>query len=274
MIGQTRLLSAIDDAKWQTPRFTILSGGRGAGKRMIAQHIANREQMQLINCGIKVEDVREVITLSHKLAGGALFLFPNADHMSPAARNALLKVTEEAPRQSHFMMTVYDSNQVMATLQSRAFILQLDPYTSVELCEYATSNYPAVDLPDEEIMQVCMTPGDVDILINTDPQGFYDYVKLVVESLRDVLPANALKIGKQIAFKSEDEGWDLTLFLRMFTILCANGAGGVDTMTAYEAIRNTTQFLGEMNINGINKAATFDMWLLDMMEVFGNDPTC
>lgn len=273
MIGQTRLLSAINSPQWETPRFVILSGGRGSGKRMIAQHIANREEIQLITCGIKVEDVREVITLSHKLAAGALFLFPNADRMSPAARNALLKVTEEAPRQSRFMMTVYDSNQVMATLQSRAFVLQLDPYTSKELYEYAASKYAVGILPDEEVIQVCMTPGDIDILLKTNWVDFYEYVNLVVCNLGDVSPSNALKIGKQIAFKPEDEGWDLTLFLRMFTILCAKGAGGVDTMTAYEAIRNTTRFLGEMNINGINKAATFDMWLLDMMGVFGNDPT-
>lgn len=274
MIGQVPLVKLIHSSDWVTPRFTILSGGRGSGKRILASMMANKESIPLVDCGIKVDDVRDVINFSHKLGGGALFMFANADHMSHAARNALLKVTEEAPRQSKFLITVHDFNQVMPTLLSRGYIMQLAPYKPDELIEYACT-LGAVNPQEQQIIsEICQTPGDVDILFKTVPEDFYSYVNLVVDNLREVSPANALKIGKQMAFKPDDEGYDVVLFLRAFMILCnRRDRPGLDTLGAYEAIRNTTRFLGELNINGVNKSATFDMWLLDMMGVFGNDPT-
>lgn len=276
MIGQQRLLSSIDSENWVTSRFIILSAGRGAGKRQIAKHIAIRENAELVICGIKVEEVRDVIRLAHKMSSDIIFLFPRAHKMSMAAKNALLKVTEEAPRNSRFIMTVYDDHQVIATLRSRAQIIPLDPYTPDDLCEYAESRITGFTLEDADIIEkTCLTPGDVDALFKQgNPVDFYEHVKLALGAFKEVSPANALKISGKMDFKDSGEGWDHILYLRAFSVLCNAAVGeSLDTLTAYQAVRDTTRFLGEMEINGINKESTFDLWILDMLEVFGNDPT-
>lgn len=258
------------------PRFSIISGGRGAGKLKIARYMAKRMESAFIICGIKVSDVREVITMAHKLATPTIYVFPRADQMSPAARNSLLKVTEEAPRKARFIMTVYDINQVMPTLRSRGTHYPLDPYTPDELIQYANVKISATTLlEDSIIVSVCETPGDVErLFMQGSPEDFYSYVNLVFDNIGNASPANALKISSKIAYKPEDSGWDYILFMRGFMASCRAALGNPwDSLVIYEAIRNTTGFLSRMQINGVNKSAVFDLWLLDMMGVFFNDPT-
>ena len=111
MIGQKRLLDELDSLK-TLPRTMIISGSRGSGKKLIAKKIAEKLDAEMIMCDGKVDTVREVTELAYKLVDNIMYVFPNVENMSPAAKNALLKITEEPPNKSYFVLTTTDLSQV------------------------------------------------------------------------------------------------------------------------------------------------------------------
>lgn len=227
-------------------------------------------QAQLVICGNKVDEVREAINLSYKQANPTLYLFADVDRMSLAAKNALLKVTEESPRQAYFMMTATSLESVVPALRSRAVCVTLDPYTPTELMEYAKQREYNFSQAEEDIVKaVCTVPGEIDLLMRYHVQEFYDYIWMVVDHIGEVNGANAFKIGTKVAYKEEDTGWDLTLFLRtVMQVFRAKMAEG-DESACRESIAVTSKYLNEINrITGINKPSTIDMWILDLREIW------
>ena len=61
MIGQTKLLDKIDKLTTNFPRFVMLVGGRGSGKKLICNEIAKKLGYPLVSMGTGVDEVREVI---------------------------------------------------------------------------------------------------------------------------------------------------------------------------------------------------------------------
>ena len=126
-------------------------------------------------------------------------------------------------------------------------------------------------------MDLCETPGDVLALNSCDIKEFYNYVKLVVDNIATVSGANAFKIGDRINFKDDAEKYDFKLFLRAFMAVCMDEAtrlleeGSADSLAKMNLYLNweriTSKYLQELGINGINKSATFDCWLLDIRGV-------
>lgn len=274
MVGQKHLLQTIDTLiKNNTfPRFAILSGVKGSGKKLISNDIAHKLCDTVINIGIKVDDIREMIKSAYKLTTPCAYIIADADNMSLAAKNALLKVTEEPPNNAYFIMTLQDEYSTLDTIRSRGVVFHMEIYTPLEIEEYIKTN---IDYGDNLriYMDLCENIGDVIALNSYDIKEFYDYVELVVDNIATVSGANSFKIGDKINLKKDDTKYDLALFLRAFITICLNRAG--DEMNAGNKsemqmflnwMKITCRYLRELGINGINKLATFDCWLLDIRE--------
>ena len=77
---------------------------------------------------------------------------------------------------------------------------------------------------------------------------------------------NALKIAEHIAFKDEDDKYDLKLFLKAFQRVCASRyKEGLEYLSA---VRVTAETLADLRITGINKNALFDMWILNIRDLW------
>lgn len=271
MIGQKHLQKLLDFVtNYGFPRFAIIYGPKGSGKKLIASQIAQRLQAQYIVCGTKVDDVREVITLAYKQTNPTVYFFPDADRMSPAAKNALLKVTEEAPRKAYFLMSLVDLNSTLDTLKSRGYLMAMDGYSYSELLEYAAQKgYHLTEGESKIVTNICTVPGELDLLMRYQVQDFYNFVCRVVDNIGIVNGANAFKIGTKLAYKEEDVGWDITLFLRAVMLVFREKADEINPGKCRESIRITSQYLSEINsITGINKSSTIDMWILDLRGVW------
>lgn len=265
MIGQKKLLAKIDRlVAYGFPRFTILVGPNHSGKHLISKHIAKKLNATLVDCGIKVDEIRETISLAYKQSEPTVYILADADKMSSAAKNAILKVTEEPPRKAYFIMTLVDVNSTLATLRSRGAVLAMDIYYPGELLDYAVSK--GYNFTEEEqliVTQVCHTPGDVDTLAAYKVTEFYQFVEMVADNIGKVNGANAFKIGSRLSYKEEDSGYDVTLFLRALQYVYLDRVNqGPDRVVA--SIRAIGKYLSEMNTTGINKPATMDMLILEL----------
>lgn len=270
MIGQERLLTKIDRMiEIGFPRFSIICGEAGSGKKTIAKTIAKKLEAHLIISEIKVDNIREIIDLAYKQSEPTLYLIPDTDKMSNAAKNALLKVTEEPPRKAYFIMTLKDINNTLETLKSRGMILNIDPYTPKEILDYAEFKQYELSKEEQDIVSnLCVVPGEVDLLMRYNVLEFYDFVKTVIDNIGIVSGANAFKIGLKLNYKENDGGWDIGLFLRAIMFVCKDRMLEQPLLQYKESIRITSKYLSQLNITGVNKPSTIDMWILEMRGIW------
>ena len=278
MIGQKELRTRIEQLieNGTFPRFSIFVGPKGSGKKTLANWIRrcmgrNKMVISYEATDVKIDTIREIIQRSYKVVNSTIYIIPDADNMSNAAKNALLKVTEEPPNEAYFIMTLEDENNTLETIRSRGTVFHMDRYTPDEILEYSKNVFGIEKLDGstrQKIIDLCETPGDVNILNKCGLYEFYDYVQLVVDNIAEVSLANAFKIPSKIALKEDAEGYDLRLFWKAFYKICGDRFF-IDLNPKYgEGLAPTQTALQQLRIKGINRQMLMDNWILEMREVW------
>lgn len=271
MIGQYNLQSQIKQfiENGSFPRFSIFVGPKGSGKKTFVREVVIKEVTDGLyeECGIKVDDVRNLIVDAYKIHSTAVYFIPDADNMSNAAKNALLKVTEEPPNNAYFIMTLEDENNTLETIRSRGTVFHMDRYTPDEIFEYY---WTVGEMPNdaELVREICDTPGEVKKCVEMCSgtiQTFYDYVQLVVDNIAEVSLANAFKIPSKVALKDDAEGYDFILFLKCMIVVCSDRARQ-DVVYA-EVVRCISKYLQKTRIKGVNRTMLLDNLILDVREL-------
>ena len=272
MIGQLELQTRLNDiiSRNKFPRFTILTGPYGSGKKLMADKIAKQLSRYVINVDCKVDSIREMITQVYKLLEPTVYIIADADNMSENAKNAILKITEEPPNMAYIIMTLIDENNTLPTIRSRGTVYKMNPYSKYELEQYTRLNN--IDLSKKDInsvLDVCSTPGQINKLISVGLSAFNDFVDLVFTNINLVSGSNAFKIGDKLAFKDEDFKYPLDLFWIAFSKKCLHEFENNPIKYAH-GIRVTSKYLQQLRTVNLNKQYCFDMWLLDIREEWLN----
>lgn len=271
MIGQTKLLDIITRQIESNnfPRFSIIVGAEGSGKKTLSKVIAYALNCHYVLIDPKVDAIRDMMRSAYSVVEPTLYVIYSGDALSVSAKNALLKVCEETPNNAYIMMLVEDITTVLDTLYSRAGRYYMQPYSTVEILEYASVDNSIADI----VTDLCETPGDVNTLNFIGAEEFYSYVEKVVDNVADVSTANALKIANQIDVKGNDSNkYDVKLFLRAFKSICgkrlmqniAENGDIVEREHYSGGIKVASNSLSQLNIVGINKGALFDIFILDI----------
>lgn len=272
MIGQRNLrgrLGAMIRLK-KLPRFIILVGEEGSGRRTLSKWVAEELQTEFCEVDKGVEAVRGAIAESYKRDKPIVYFFPDVDMMSGAAKSALLKVTEEPPRGIYFIMSTTDAERVLPTLTSRASVYNMDSYSIGEIAEFI--NDPNEDL--KLYANCCNNGREVSLVKQWGAEKFFEFVLKVVDNISEVSACNALKLEEQIAFADEEDKYDPKIFLQAFRAECMrkimNLTDRAQRGTYVAWIQITSDRLQEMQIRSINKQEVFDMWIFDIREVTRN----
>lgn len=280
MIGQEILLELIDMMIDENtfPRFSVIQGVDGSGKNLIVQHIRNCMNYELVEMDNTVDSVRSAMEQAYRTTVPIIFYFRNADTMSQSARNALLKVTEEPPNNAYFILTVVNLDSLTDTIRSRANVFHMEPYTQYELNEYLA---PYDDGFNKKLaLEVCEAPGDIDLLYKNGAEKLYNFVEKVMDNIAEVSVANALKIANSIAFTDTDEGkFDLALFWKaVIMYYCNEFTADVKNMSVEELrtkariVMSTKECIDMITkTRGINKRNVFDIWILDVRDILGEE---
>lgn len=280
MIGQKNLIkqfqNLVDDKTTVFPRFIILVGNKGSGKKLLATTlhkmiVDSLSYNDVVNkCVLedtKVDTIRSMIADAQKAIEPVLYIIPDADTMSTTAKNAMLKITEEPPKNAWFVITLENENNTLATIRSRGQMYRLEPYSPETIVQYAKDKFGISDVTEMEIIaDICETPGEVDVLYKTGIIPLYDYVNLVVDNIAECNGSNAFKIANKIALKNEEDKFDLKLFWKTFMKICSDKLRSENDIKYADGIKVTSEYLQQLNITGINKSATFDTWLLSIRE--------
>lgn len=273
MIGQTELLNRIGGQieRNRFPRFSIIIGEKGSGKKELAKSIAQMiGHPAWLAPDIKVDTIRNIIETCYKADLPVFYIIPDCDNLSTAAANALLKVTEEPPKEAYFILTCENENNLLSTIRSRGVTYMMEPYSYEDKCDYINQLYDMNKLSDEETefaLDTATVPGDIDYLWTTDIKGYIEFVNLVIDNIAEVQDSNAFKIGDKIALKDEEDKYNLRLFWKAFNVLCVSKMrSGDDPLKFARAIAITGDYAQQLNIRGINKQMLFDNWILAIRE--------
>lgn len=272
MVGQKKIiedLSNLNDRK-SFPRFMIISGVKGSGRKTLTQAVSKMLGAFLVQCDLGVDSVREAIENSYKCAMPTVYLFADADKMSASAKNSLLKITEEPPRQAYFVMTVNMLENTLETLTSRATCVQMLPYTKQELREFV--EVAGVKILDDEILEVSEVPGQVLEFSSTVFSDMMEFCNMVIDNITKVTGVNAFKIINRIKLKEDKDGYDPDLFFQCLRHIlvhrCIHPYGAYDLPTECYAnmLKVTARYQRELHLTGVKKDSTLDMWVLEMRE--------
>ena len=280
MIGQKVLLERIGGQieRKKFPRFSILIGEKGSGKKTMAKDIAQMLGAMPVLVGIKAEDIREIIDVSYKVTDTVVYIIADWDNMSGASANALLKVTEEPPQNAYFILTCENEENLLSTIRSRGVTYMLEPYTYEDKCDYidyqGSKHQRYFFEKDEEfVLEVSSNIGEVELLMSAydkDPHAitdFKDYVTLVIDNIAEVSDSNSFKIGDKVALKDEDNKYSVKLFWKAFNSVCVDRMrNGDDPLMYARAIGVTGDYAQQLNIRGINKQMLFDNWIIAIRE--------
>ena len=218
MIGQKEVLKQIDNLiEKGFPRFIVITGQRGQGKTELAKYISKKLGYPLVEFGIKIDEIREMIEMSYKQTEPIIYLIQNADKMSIGAKNSLLKVIEEPPQQAFFIMELQQMENTLETIKSRCQEIQMQQYNNLELSEMVEKINPNISYSDKQyIITVAKNYYQINLFNKYGVEEFYNFVEKVVNNIYKVQSANAFKIAEKLDLKDDGNGYYINLFFELF----------------------------------------------------------
>ena len=95
----------------------------------------------------QIRDFREDMYLSPSEAEAKIYLIEDADALTGAAQNALLKVIEEPPEATYIFLLASTTDSILSTIKSRAQYIQMQRFSPEQIDGFLTaSSHAAVSL--------------------------------------------------------------------------------------------------------------------------------
>ena len=267
MIGQSNLLNTIDKSLERFPRFSIIIGPSGSGKKTLCNLIAQKLKLKPVYFGVKIDDIRKAIDMAYTQYEPLVIIIPDADKMSVAAKNSLLKVTEEPPKNCYFIITLQSKENTLPTILSRGTVFTLDTYSEDELVEYSKLRGYSQEY-SHIIRTSCSNTGEVDALFKQNISEFYTFASQITKYINVPKNGNTFKITKRMKLKDTDEeGFDTILLLKTIQKMFLE-KGITDKAKPYlEASIETNKTIQQLNLNNVSKLGLIDMWIMNVRKI-------
>lgn len=199
----------------------MLSGPRGIGKATLAYKIAklvygNVGDFFIVDMAhnidkdgkpkpdaknISVYTVRAMIEkmqMSSMSGEWRVILIDSVDELTTSAENAMLKLLEEPPAKTLFLLIVHQLANVLPTVRSRARVEKMHPLTVGELRELCNKFMPGTEITDETLRLTNGSFGRIANIKRTGGDAIYDDL---IECLNNPHShsTDAMAVSKKIA---------------------------------------------------------------------------
>ena len=261
-IGQDKLISTIDT--WSVrntfPHFMLAVGDKGCGRKSLCYLMSKvlDSSMAVID-NVSVDSMRNMIEIAYTIDSKILYVVPDADTMSIAAKNSLLKLTEEPPENAYVVITLQSLDNTLPTLRSRSQHLMFEPYTSEQLFQLCNNKL---------MSDIATTPGMIKTMLD---MGEAEVNRLVsacdklVNFIDKVSIANALKSSNLIKFAESDKGFELSLMIAGIEYALSQHIENNDDVYKlccwYRCLSKYKPMLTRI---GVNKKAVYDQFIFEL----------
>lgn len=274
-IGQRKAKEFVKQRKY-LPNSMVIVGAKKSGKRTFARYVAQELGYDCIFIENKVDDIRDMIELASSLAQPTLFVVQVAG-MSIGAKNSLLKVTEEPPKNVHICMLAYTEGDVLDTLISRSWVVTLLPYSTDEVSHYLERFVKS----SKDILKMApmfSSPGQVQFIVQSHGKDglnlYFEKVQFFYDNIFEASSSNALKMVDWFKLKDTDTRED-ALIPELFLEIAMNYIGyqnrqGLDTealLANYALLRLIAKCLGTVSSKGKNKLFAMNKLVKEVQEI-------
>ena len=230
LVGHTQTLQTFLDAWNNREKHPIhpvwmLTGPRGIGKATLAYKIAklvygNVGDFFIIDLdrnidkdgkskpdskNISVATVRatiEKMQMSSMSGEWRVILIDSVDVLTPSASNALLKLLEEPPAKTLFLLVAHQLSGVLPTVRSRARVEKMRPLSIAELRQLCNLFIPNEEIDDEVLRLANGSFGQIANLKQFGGDAIYEKILDIVQK-KTSSASDIMAIAKQIAPQPE-----------------------------------------------------------------------
>lgn len=249
------------DAYLKKPAQSILlSGPLGIGTKTTAQYLAaglraRHDDIHLIlpdeKGTISIDRIRELYALTRTHYESArVIVIDDAESMSPAAQNALLKLLEEPTEQTYFILTSHRPQQLLATIRSRMQQIELRPINSQDSQKLLEQNKVMADAQKQMLFMAQGLPAELNRL-STDDNYFSKKVAFVT-SARTLLQSRTYERLLAIKdIKDRDGALELVQTLGRlleFTVLRQKRTDLAETLELIETVTDRLRANGNVKV--------------------------
>ncbi|WP_336294329.1 DNA polymerase III subunit delta' [Bartonella sp. CB169] len=122
-------------------------------------HISRRFDLktQKFKTGILIDDIRDIMHFLNQTSqngGWRIVIIDPADDMNRSAANAILKILEEPPAKTLFIIITHSIGKLLPTIRSRCQRISLKPLHNDEMKKVIRHIFSNQDLPDEETVEM------------------------------------------------------------------------------------------------------------------------
>jgi DNA polymerase-3 subunit delta' len=167
---------------------------------------------------IPVDAVRRALQMFGSTAAGGyrVCIVDSAEDLTIASANALLKVIEEPPARSIFLIVSHAPQRLLPTIRSRCRRLLLRPLADADIRAAVESlGPPWCDQPDELLRDaISLGEGSVRRTLEMLDGGKLDFVagvKQALDALPDLDPKRVLTLAESLARRDAEEEYGLAL---------------------------------------------------------------
>ena len=271
--GQLPIIESIDKM-YQPPAFTILVGAAGSGRKTLVRYMSEKLDLETVPIGNKVDDIRDMIEMSSSAALSRLYVITEGDSMSIAAKNSLLKITEEPPKNCHIILLIKSLESTLPTLESRAQVFKLCPYSLDDMVHFTRNLIEVDEEQAAEYAALATNCGELERLVDVGIEEILELVKFVCDNIFEVSRSNALNLTKYLKLKKTDDS-KITpdIFLKClinFISVTIGQEGAVDYFNWSDVDRfsqlliESSNALHKLDGSGANAAMVMNKWILDV----------
>ena len=270
LVGQQKFANFLNTVTLEScPHFIILKGGRRSGRTLLTELLVSKLKTHKVIFEPSAENVRKIISTIYNIKEPCVYWCEDLDKMRPEASNALLKVTEETPKNAFIVL--HSVNTPLATLNSRAQVFELEPYSFEHYKLYC--NLKNIEMPEnaQVLMNSCESLCDFEYYIVSGKfKEAHELSCKVLDYIGEVSRVNAFKILNRLALKKDVEGIEPIFFLTVLLSEYIFRGGKVNFGEVI--VKNTQDSLALLRNDYLNKQAIMDRWVLNIMK--GIDELC
>ena len=189
------------------PHSILLVGERGGRQNEICNKIASGFGMRTIDITDNID--KNYIDQIYLSPNPAIYTV-NITEIDFRRQNMMLKLFEEPGPFTFIILIAENIDDVIDTIYNRSYVIRLEGYSREEL-------EPLITKDKDLILELCSTPGQVEIANHTDIKALYKLCDTIISSMKTANYANALSIADKINYKDEYDKFDLYLFIKAFS---------------------------------------------------------
>ena len=202
----------------------------GSEQRVYIVRRGYNEKRKAFFKNISIEDVRKLqsyCSLSIADGGKRIIIIDTADDLNKSSSNALLKLLEEPPKNTIFLLISHQPNLLLPTVKSRCQKLSFSNLNQTDLGAVLTAIGCKIEPSDEVLLSILSkgSAGAACRLINSNCINLYRDILNLASSLPNLNTNKILQLSQNYFAKSKPSEFEMFLEMmqHFFSRLCKTG---------------------------------------------------